>query len=346
MIESLLIHQILTTLEVKQPPIATGSTTQNGTTFHNSSVLNKLKEVKLDALTKTQIDAFKESIRQNRIQYAGYTFSRELLSQSIQYQLNNLWNLYEQAQGKETSRINEGEWKTVPESQFYSFLDTLSDSNFIMKEEDATVNDIYKRLKAGLTINPFSLIESLKQITPFQQELREKQITCTAEQLVVIDEITLENLRAVNCSHNFKLKAKSFKSELGPPTENTQPFRFFIQLCGHLGKLVRQSDELLDWVDSDAHKTYHQAKNKSVDHGLSNNKAPPANADGNSRNARDNKRKHHERQQNNSANNGSKEFKQKPVDSKPNPFATTADWTIILHKNAKESLTIPLTGIY
>ena len=309
-------------LEV-QPTTSAGSTALSGTAFHHTpSILRNLKEVKLDSLTKTQIDAFKESIRQNRIQHAGYTFSRDLLPQSTQYQLNNLWNLYEQALGKEWNKINDREWKTIPEDKFYSFLDTLSDSNFIVKEEDATVNDIYKRLKAGLTINPFALIDSLKQITPFQQELKEKQITCTIEQLKVIDEFTLENLRAVNCSHNFKLKAKSFKSELGPPTEDTQPFRFFIQLCGHLGKLVRQSDELLDWVDSDAHKGFHQAKNKPTELGSASAKALQDNSDNRSRNARDNKRKSHDKQQNNSAKAGPKESQQKPKDSQSKPLCS------------------------
>ena len=82
-----------------------------------------------------------------------------------------------------------------------------------------------------------------------------------------------------------------------------------------MGKLVRQSDELLDWVDSDAHKTYHQAKNKSVDPGSANAKAPQANADNISRHARDNKCKNHEKQQNISAHNGSKEPKPKAGDS-------------------------------
>ena len=219
--------------------------------------MRNLKEVKLDSLTKTQIDAFKETIRQNKIQHRGYSFSRDLLPQSIQYQLNNLWNLSEQAQGKEFNKINVEEWKTIPDGNFESFLDALSKSNFIMKEEDATVNDIYKRLKTGLTINPFSLIDSLKQIAPMQQELSEQKITCNIEQLKVIDDLTLENLKPVNCSHNFKLKAKSFNSELGPPTETAIPFRFFIQLCGHMGKLVRQSDELLNWVDSTSQRRQH-----------------------------------------------------------------------------------------
>ena len=123
----------ISALEVQQPTISAGSTTHSGTTFHHTpSILRNLKEVKLDSLTKTQIDAFKENIRQNRIQHPGYTFSRDLLPQSTQYQLNNLWNLYEQALGKESNKINDGEWKTISEVQFYSFLDTLSDSNFII----------------------------------------------------------------------------------------------------------------------------------------------------------------------------------------------------------------------
>jgi hypothetical protein len=138
----------------------------------------------------------------------------------------------------------------------------LGDSYLLPRVEESTINDIFLQLKKGLSIDPFGIIESLKQITPFQQEIQEKQIVCTKDQINILDDLTFENLKATNCSNNFKLKAKAFKTALGSPTEQTPPFNFFIQLCGNLANIVRQSEELLDWVDADAHKNFHISKQK------------------------------------------------------------------------------------
>ncbi len=238
------------------PPVAVA---QSSHSFQGSSFLRNLKDVKLESINKKSIEAFKDAIRQNKIQSVGFNFNLDLLPNKIQLRLDNLWTL---RQGKTSEPVDPEGWRKVPETEFNAFLDGLGDSYFLPRDDQSTLDHIYKQLKKGLSIDPFRIIESLEQIVEFQQELTEKNIICSKDQLKILDDLTLENLKGVHCSPTFKLKAKALKTELGNPTENTKPFTFFIKLCGKIEEVITQSSELLDWVDADYHKNVHMEQQK------------------------------------------------------------------------------------
>ena len=258
----------------------------------NSNFLQNFKDVKLDALDKSSIEAFKDAIRRNKVQSNKYEFNLNYISKPIQYKLSNLWAL----RADEKVKVDRNGWKVAPEEEFFTFLDAIANADLDSKNNNAILDRVYKVIKKGLYFNPYNYIDSLDPIGELQRELQENNVVCTKEQLKLIDDLTFENLKGSYISPNFMTKAQSLKTELGPPTEDTEPFNFFMQLCRMSKRVVKQADELLDIGNIEGLRLYFESRQRLLNATRSSNtKGNLPNTDDQHRRSKDYKRKFSDR---------------------------------------------------
>ncbi len=74
-------------------------------------------------------------------------------------------------------------WKQLLDVDFFSFLETLGEENMLSKNVSSVMDNIYRKIKQGITMDPLDAIGTLIIYS----------ITCTREQLKIIDDLTQQH---------------------------------------------------------------------------------------------------------------------------------------------------------
>ena len=207
-----------------------------------TTILSSYRDVKLTGLTSKEVSLFKSNITYNKIQIPSYVFDRKLLSNNMQIRLKNLWN----TKGSSNSK----DWMTIPDDEFFKFLEELTNDSIGSRKDSSTIEDINRKLIKGLFFNPLKLVETLDQIAIFEEWLLDNDISCTLGQLKHFDNLTFDNLKYQSCSENIKPWAQAIKTGLVYPSGKLpEPFHFFRHLVRETGSVIEQSMGILDVVN-------------------------------------------------------------------------------------------------
>ena len=202
------------------------------------------------------------------MKFRNYIYDRNLISDSMQQLLDLTWQSHRD--------LKEGDptdgWKTIPDQEFFKFLEISASKNLSSQSSNSTIEDMYRVIRAGLIFDPMDPVGTLEQLTFMLNNIKKDGVKLTK------DDLTLSHMKFRNCSPVVKQSATVLKTTLGPPLETYGPFYLLRQMLSKVKSVMNDAEGLLDWIDITAFAALRRPSlliDKHVPNGNPSNPAKP-----------------------------------------------------------------------